>query len=319
MGTIVSTLAFPAPPAEYSKELLLERKHELIYLQTRRDLKIPAVHLRRAGAKFTILYSHGNAEDVGLSLFYLDKMADECHANILSYEYPGYSISEGAPSEQNCYDAIDAAYEYLTTAKEVEASKIVLFGRSLGTGPSVDICSRHPGLAGCILQSPLESAIRCVLGTAASFSLYPLDIFRNYQKVHKITCPVFIMHGEIDKVVPCSNGRTLYATLAERKWHVPYEPLWIPDRGHNDMPEEQCLNACSKFLSFLETKPKIKEEDPAVENDGILQRMTDCMQWNVMKSTQTRSGASFRHVDFVLAIVRFFQTPVDFPKRIGFY
>jgi pimeloyl-ACP methyl ester carboxylesterase len=280
MGAVVSTLAFPAPPAKYSKDLLLARRNELLFLKTRREMKIPAVHIRQAGAKFTIMYSHGNAEDVGLSLFYLDKMADVCHANLFAYEYPGYSISEGGePSEQNCYDAIDAAYEYLTTAKGIDPSKIVLFGRSLGTGPTVYLSSIQSDVAGCILQSPLESAIRCVLGNVAAYSLYPFDIFRSYQKVHAIKCPVFIMHGEIDKVVPCSNGRALYATLVQRTCHVPYEPLWISWAGHNDMPEDECLKACGKFLTFLAQKPKIHEEESVgSKEDGILHRMADCMK-----------------------------------------
>ena len=134
-------------------------------------LRIPAVHIRSDERRFTLIYSHGNAEDVGLSLPYLDRLSRCCNCNVLAYEYCGYSIAEGEPSEKNCYECIDAAYRYLTSASRnqtnesvvVDPSRVVLFGRSLGTGPTVDLAARllskndgnDRSLAGVILQSPL--------------------------------------------------------------------------------------------------------------------------------------------------------------------
>jgi fermentation-respiration switch protein FrsA (DUF1100 family) len=171
----------------------------------------------------------------------------------------GYSISDGRPSEQNCFDAIDATYRYATETAGIDPSRIILFGRSLGTGPTVDLCSRccfPNNIAGCILQSPLESGVRCFVGLCSSYTLYPIDIFRNYSKIELIECPVFIMHGIDDTVVPCNNGKSLYAQLQERSCHssVEYPPLWIQNRGHNDIPEDIILNHSKKFLNFLETR-----------------------------------------------------------------
>lgn len=151
-------------------------------------LSIPAVHIRNDERKFTIIYSHGNAEDVGLSLPYLDHLSQCCDCNVLAYEYCGYSIAEGEPSEKNCYECIDAAYRYLAEGRQsfhgdenrtsrqkqhrpsgmrspvVDPSRIILFGRSLGTGPTVDLAARllsenDYSLAAVILQSPLVSEI----------------------------------------------------------------------------------------------------------------------------------------------------------------
>jgi pimeloyl-ACP methyl ester carboxylesterase len=178
------------------------------------------------------------------------------HIDLIVICFEGYSISDGEPSEQNCYEAIDAAYKYATKTAGLDPSQIVLFGRSLGTGPTVDLCSRCPKIAGCVLQSPLESGLRCVIGVCSSYTLYPLDIFRNYSKIENIQCPVFIMHGTDDRVVPCDNGRSLYAQLQERPFHesVDYQPLWIPDKGHNDMPQDICMQESRKFLKFLERR-----------------------------------------------------------------
>jgi pimeloyl-ACP methyl ester carboxylesterase len=261
MGAIVSALAFPHPPKDFSEDRLLARVQQLVILKTKKkNLRIPAIHIRRPYSKtnFTLIYSHGNAEDVGISLHYLDRMSRICDCSVVAYEYPGYSISDGEPSEENCYEAIDAAYDYVTTTAGIDPSRVVLFGRSLGTGPTVDLGSRMPNVAGVILQSPLESGIRCVIGHCSSYTLYPFDIFRNYSKVHTIQSPVFIMHGTDDKVVPCDNGRALYNQLQERPFHeqVAYEPLWMPSRGHNDMPQDICLEHCRRFLDFLQARSK---------------------------------------------------------------
>lgn len=258
MGSIVSTIAFPYPRKEYSENVLRNRRDLKFITTSKEKLRIPIIHIKRfnnSKAKYTIIYSHGNAEDVGLSLNYLDMLSEILDLNIIAYEYPGYSISDGYPSEDNCYEAINAAYHYATTIANIDPSTIILFGRSLGTGPTVDLCSRTSDVAGCILQSPLESGIRCFIGFYSSYALYPIDIFRNYAKIEKIKCPVFILHGLEDNVVPCSNGKNLYKQLQERSIldddSIDYSPLWIPSRGHNDIPEAVVMQHCKKFLFFL--------------------------------------------------------------------
>merc|ERR1719326_1024187 len=118
MGAAVSQLAFPVPHSETSEKALLAR-NDLVYLETEYGDKIAAVHIRRgsAGTDRVILYSHGNAEDLGQRLPYLDMMAQICAADVFAYEYCGYGFSEGETSEENCLLAIDAAYEHLTEEK----------------------------------------------------------------------------------------------------------------------------------------------------------------------------------------------------------
>jgi abhydrolase domain-containing protein 17 len=292
MGAVVSTLAFPAPDKSLSERALRKRqsKNQLVYLTTKSGHRIPAVHIVRRDStssssssppppqnnetRLTVLYSHGNAEDVGLTLPYLDYLSHFCDCHVLAYEYCGYSLAEGEPSETNCYECIDAAYKYLTEEKGLSPSQIVLFGRSLGTGPTVDLaaklcqkivdnnnngCSQEGRIAGCVLQSPLESAGRCVFSEITTYVLYPLDIFRNYEKVqHLAPIPVLFMHGMVDRVVPSASGQALYNTWREvadpTTSHADAkdcQPLWVPDAGHNDMPEFQCMQTVNAFLDYL--------------------------------------------------------------------
>jgi pimeloyl-ACP methyl ester carboxylesterase len=260
MGGLVSALAFPVPSRTYSEPSLKHEGDRLVWLTTDDDassrLKVPALYLQRQQYKtpITILYSHGNAEDIGINIPYLEHLSEVLNVNVLAYEYPGYSIADGdEPSEELCCAAIRAAYHYLVDTQKVDPSTIVLMGRSLGTGPTVDLASKTPEIAGTILQSPLESGIRCVLGTCSSVVLYPFDIFRSYAKIQNIVGPVFIVHGLADRVVPCQNGKALQALLEQRPQHqeVAYDPVWIPGRGHNDMPHEYCLELFQKFLLYL--------------------------------------------------------------------
>ena len=84
MGQQVSKAAFPFPNPEASKEAL-ENHPGLLTLETSNGIAIPAVHIRQHGADFTIIFSHGNAEDVGLKLPYLTQLARVVNANVLAY------------------------------------------------------------------------------------------------------------------------------------------------------------------------------------------------------------------------------------------
>jgi len=245
MGPAIASMAFPVPAKEQSAQVLLERP-DLIYLTTSKHDKIPAVHVRRgqAGTDRVVIYSHGNAEDLGQRLPYLDMLSKICATDVLAYEYCGYGLSEGVPSEENCILAIDAAYQYLLT--KFSPNRIVAFGRSIGTGPTIDLAMRYPELRGIVLQSPIESCGRAVLGSL-SWIGYHLDIFKNYEKIPKVTCPVLVMHGTQDEIVPWKSGIAIHAACKK-----PAEPLWIEDRGHNNMPNDVCLRRVREFLDELD-------------------------------------------------------------------
>ena len=271
MGGTISTLAFPAPelPLDWYEEELL-RRPDLVWLTTSHNERIPAVHIEHpaaaaaAGAdaaqeRLTIIYSHGNAEDISLHMPMICALAEVTGCDVLSYEYVGYSLSKvqegAAPSEAGCLRSIQCAWRYLVDQRGVPPSSIVIYGRSIGSGPSVDLASRavvegttHSPLdaRGVLLQSPISSGARAILGTAASVVGYPLDIFKNYMKIGRISAPVAIAHGTEDEVVPCDNGRALHGQCQQ-----PFEALWLEGRGHNDIPHDDMLEYARSFVEAL--------------------------------------------------------------------
>jgi abhydrolase domain-containing protein 17 len=199
---------------------------DVIKLTSTSGTKISAVYLPNPSAKLTLLVSHGNAEDLGDLHGWLEQLR---HAgfSIFAYDYQGYGTSGGRPSEKHVYDDELAAYDYLTKQLHTPASQIVVYGKSVGTGPAVYLAARKP-LAGLILRSPILSAFRVV----TRVPLLPFDKFPNYKEIGKVHCPVLIIHGTADQLVPVWHGQKLYDLANQPKYS-----LWVEGADHNDLED----------------------------------------------------------------------------------
>ena len=93
---------------------------------------------------------------------------------------------------------INAGWAYLTD-HGVPPELIVPFGRSLGSGPTVDLVSRNQSIRGMVIQSGLESGARAIAPKWVSFVGSGLDIFKNYQKIEHVQARTLIIHGTTDK------------------------------------------------------------------------------------------------------------------------
>ena len=91
------------------------------------------------------MYFHGNAEDIGYSQEFLEYLVTSLKINVLAIEYPSYGIyaEEGGCSDKKIKE--DAEYMYLYVKQEtgLEDKDIMIFGRSIGTGPAVHLAARH--------------------------------------------------------------------------------------------------------------------------------------------------------------------------------
>ena len=110
--------------------------------------------------------------------------------SVFAYDYHGYGTSGGKATEQNAYEDIDAAYNYLTQVLKVPPDRIIAHGRSLGGAVAIDLASRKP-LGGLVVESSFVSAFRVVTG----YRIFPFDKFRNADKIRQVRCPVLIIHG----------------------------------------------------------------------------------------------------------------------------
>lgn len=216
----------------------------LARIPARDGTTLAGVHLPHPDAVFTILYFHGNAEDLGDLYPHLNDLHDHGFA-VFAMDYRGYGLSGGAPGEQSVYADAEAVFAYVTEQLRVPAGRVILYGRSLGSGPAVELAARHP-VAGMIIENGFVSAFR----TVTRVTLLPWDRFRNLARMPQVHCPVLVVHGRRDRTVPFSHGRRLFTAARE-----PKRALWVDDAGHNDVVETaggRYWEALAAFAKLIE-------------------------------------------------------------------
>ncbi|KAE8720271.1 bioproteinsis of lysosome-related organelles complex 1 subunit 2-like [Hibiscus syriacus] len=217
MGVVTSTMAakfafFPPNPPSYTvvesggklvmSGVLARENVDVLKVGTKRGNEVVAVYIKNPGAALTVLYSHGNAADLGQI-----------------YDYSGYGQSSGKPTEQNTYADIEAVYRCLGEKYGVKEEDVILYGQSVGSGPTLDLATRLPKL-------------RAV----------------NIDKIPLVNCPVLVIHGTADDVVDCSHGKQLWELCKEK-----YEPLWVKGGNHCDLElYPQYIKHLKKFISAIE-------------------------------------------------------------------
>jgi abhydrolase domain-containing protein 17 len=196
---------------------------EILKLPVSSNEKISAIYLPNSQSAYTLLYIHGNAEDLGDIRSSLDRL-HSWGFNVFAYDNRGYGTSDGKASEANAYQDADIAYTYLTKELKIPPNQIIVYGRSVGGGSATELATLHP-IAGLVLESTFTSAFRVIL----PFPLLPFDKLRNLDKLAKVHRPVLIMQGQSDRTIPVQHGHTLYKAALEPKMS-----LWIAEAGHDD-------------------------------------------------------------------------------------
>jgi hypothetical protein len=84
---------------------------------------------------------HGNSEDIGMNAAFLQALAASVPAIVVAVEYPGFGPAPGSPTESSVNRAVRRAFDYVHNYHGVPASDIVLFGRSIGGGPAVELAA----------------------------------------------------------------------------------------------------------------------------------------------------------------------------------
>lgn len=176
----------------------------------------------------TMLWFHGNAGNISHRLHNIRLLHDLVGVGVFIIDYGGFGRSDGDPSEERMYADARAALSYLRSIG-VGAEKTVYFGRSLGSAVALDLALESPP-AKLILETPFLS-IRAMAGTLLPTALAHVvpQRFDNLAKIGKLRCPVLIIHGDRDEIVPFRQGRALFDAAPPPKYF--HE---IRGAGHND-------------------------------------------------------------------------------------
>ncbi|KAF5745336.1 Alpha/beta-Hydrolases superfamily protein isoform 1 [Tripterygium wilfordii] len=274
MGASTSSMAakfafFPPNPPTYnvvvdeaSGKLKISDVHQrdevdVLKLCTKKGNEIVAVYVKNPSASLTLLYSHGNAADLGQMYHIFTELSLHLNVNLMGYDYSGYGQSSGKPSEQDTYADIEAAYKCLEEKYGAREEDIILYGQSVGSGPVLDLAYHLPQLRAVILHSPILSGLRVMYPVKRTFWF---DIYKNIDKIPLVSCPVLVIHGTEDEVVDISHGKQLWELCKEK-----YEPLWVKGGNHCNLElYPEYLKHLRKFISAIEKLPR--RETLAVEN-----------------------------------------------------
>lgn len=220
--------------------------HEIedVSLRSADGTKIGAWWLPCPSSERTLLYLHGNAGNLSHRGHSIVKLRSKLDASVLIIDYPGYGKSEGIASEAGCYLAADAAYDHLVGERGRDPKQLVLYGGSLGGAVAIELASRRPHRAACVVKA--FTSAPAVGGRW--FPWIPVHLmmrnrFANIDKIGKLQTPIFIAHGDRDTVVPYDHGEALFAAANE-----PKEFLRLPGQDHNDPLPDEFFTRLRKFI-----------------------------------------------------------------------
>ena len=146
---------------------------------------------------------------------------------LLLPEYRGYGGNPGSPSEQGLYRDGEAGLAWLA-AKSVRADHVVIIGNSLGSGIATEVAARHK-VGGLVLVSGFANLAR-VAGEQYPFapaSLLVRDRYDNAAKLASVTCPILLLHGTADKLVPVAHALALVGVQPAARLEL------VPGAGHD--------------------------------------------------------------------------------------
>lgn len=233
-------------------------------IRTKSKSRIVVALFAYPGATYTMIVSHGNATDLGYMFPVLVQMSISLRINVVGYDYSGYGVCSGTPTDRQTYQDIDAVFNW---CKEniIGDTKIILYGQSVGSGPSCYVASgkRRQEVAGLVLHSPILSGVR-VLSEARGI-LACFDIFPNIDRIQHVRCPVFVMHGKDDVEVRLNHGTGLHNAVPKEYQTTPW---WVVGRGHNDLTLGYEREYFERLLCFLAVVSNRSKGEVLIENQA---------------------------------------------------
>jgi len=222
------------------------RSAERVTFPTEDGLTLQGWFLPAPPPAFTVVVFNGNAGNRAFRA----PLAAALHARgyaVLLYDYRGYGGNPGAPTETGLAADARAARAYLVARGDVDASRLVYFGESLGTGVATRLAAEHRPAA-LVLRSPFAS-----MADVGQFH-YPIlpvrwllrDRFDSIDRIATIGCPLLVIAGDRDSVVPYAHSQRLFDAAAQPKSFVT-----IPGADHNDealLAGDHMMGAIVEFL-----------------------------------------------------------------------
>lgn len=223
----------PPDPPKYDDTL-----PNLIWIPCDDDNQLPAVLLQRPDAEYIIIYSHGNAMDIAYVGDIGQIFLEDLKTNFLGFDYTGYGLANKSksPSEKSATKDMRMVYRFVRDQLKWPADRIILYGQSIGTGVACNGAGyakeQGENIMALILHSPYLSIRQLAEAIAGSLGKLIANRFNNLDLLENVLdCPLLVVHGDRDEVIPFEMGKTLY----ERSNSIIKEFSIAEGRRHNNI------------------------------------------------------------------------------------
>ncbi len=252
-------LRYPAgfePPEKYGLRV------EEVWLRAEDNVRLNAWYLPSPSASKVLLVFHGNATNLGTDLPRLQFFA-RLGVSLFEVDYRGYGKSEGSPDEAGLYRDANAAYQYLVATRSYKPRDILLHGQSLGGAVAIDLASRRE-CGGLIVESSFTSAREMArrMFLLPLLEYIPKSRFDSLRKIGQVRCPVLIVHGTQDQLIPFSMGQELYQAARE-----PKSFLSVEGAGHADSFVVDSARYLERLGKFLGVTPAAESIAPSRQKE----------------------------------------------------
>lgn len=197
----------------------------------------------------TVIVFNGNAGNRAYRADIAIRLGGEGFA-VLLFDYRGYGGNGGTPTEEGLALDARAARDYVIARRDVDASRVVYFGESLGSGVAVRLAAEHPVRA-VVLRSPFTSFVDVgrVHYAWLPVGLLLRDRYASIDRIGQIRSPLLVIAGSRDSIVPADQSRRLFEAASE-----PKRLVIVEGADHNDealIIGPQVVAAVRDFLAGL--------------------------------------------------------------------
>ncbi|MEO5330379.1 MAG: alpha/beta hydrolase [Magnetococcus sp. YQC-5] len=167
-----------------------------------------------------LLFLHGNASVLSGLRPHIE-LFRRLGLGLFLFDYRGYGLSEGHPTEEGVYADSLAAWEYVTKKQKIHEKRLIYYGQSLGGGAATWLATRHPPQA-LIVEGTFTSIPDVGAGRYPYLPIRLMSriFFDNLTRIKTIHVPVLIIHSLDDVVIPVQQGRILHAAANEPKFFL---------------------------------------------------------------------------------------------------
>lgn len=221
----------------------------------------------RGAATATILFLHGNAENISshiAAVYWLPAQG----FNVFLFDYRGFGQSGGRPGVENANADAQAALDYLRSRGDVDAARLIIYGQSIGGAIALYTAASNPGVFKAVIEESAFSSYRDILREKLSAIWFtwpfqwlagtmtdhydPIDAVR-----HLDGTPLLIVHGDKDRIIPLQHAYRLYQAAVGEK------TLWVINGG--DHIEAFTPNRPENRRRLVEYLDRVVQSEPSAD------------------------------------------------------